>query len=53
MEHDYPVIQCDVLIAGGGSAGVMAGIRAKEVDSEQRVIVLEKGKRLVRFTYST
>lgn len=43
MKHDYPVIQCDVLIAGGGSAGVMAAIRSKELDRDQHVIVLEKG----------
>ena len=43
MNHDYPVLECDVLVVGGGSAGVMAGIRAKEVAPDQEVIVLEKG----------
>jgi succinate dehydrogenase/fumarate reductase flavoprotein subunit len=43
MKHDYPVIEADVLVVGGGSAGVMAGIRAKEVNPDQEVIVLEKG----------
>ncbi len=41
--HDYPVIEADVLIIGGGSAGAMAAIRAKEVAPEQRVIIFEKG----------
>lgn len=43
MTHDYPVLECDVLVVGGGSAGVMAGIRAKEVNPDQEVVVLEKG----------
>jgi succinate dehydrogenase/fumarate reductase flavoprotein subunit len=43
MNFDYPVMECDVLVVGGGSAGAMAGIRAKEVRPEQEVIVLEKG----------
>ena len=43
MTVDYPVMQCDVLVVGGGSAGAMAGIRAKEVRPDQEVIVLEKG----------
>ena len=33
----------DVLIIGGGSAGAMAAIRAKEVNPSQKVIVFEKG----------
>ena len=43
MNFDYPVMECDVLVVGGGSAGAMAGIRAKEVRPDQEVIVLEKG----------
>ena len=43
MNIDYPIFDCDVLVVGGGSAGVMAGIRAKEVRPDQEVIVLEKG----------
>ncbi len=31
MSHDYPVIEADVVIVGGGSAGAMAGIRAKKM----------------------
>ena len=30
MKHDYPVLEADVLVIGGGSAGAMAAIRAKE-----------------------
>ncbi len=44
MSYDYPVINADVVVVGGGSAGVMAGIRAKEVAPDQEVIVLEKGE---------
>ena len=43
MKHDYPIIDTDILIIGGGSAGAMAAIRAKEVNPRQRVLVLEKG----------
>lgn len=43
MSHDYPVIDADILIIGGGSAGAMAAIRAKEVNPGQRVVVFEKG----------
>ena len=43
MNRDYPVIDCDVLVIGGGSAGAMAAVRAKEMDPGQRVVVFEKG----------
>ena len=43
MSHDYPILEADVVIVGGGSAGAMAGIRAKEARPDQEVIVLEKG----------
>jgi len=43
MKHDYPIISCDVLIIGGGSAGAMAAIRAKEMNPNQEVVVFEKG----------
>ena len=43
MKYDYPVIDADVLIIGGGSAGAMAAIRAKEMNPAQTVLVLEKG----------
>lgn len=43
MKTDYPVIEADVLIIGGGSAGAMAAIRAKEVDPDAEVVVFEKG----------
>jgi succinate dehydrogenase/fumarate reductase flavoprotein subunit len=36
------VITTDILIIGGGSAGVMAALRAKEVNPDQRVVVFEK-----------
>jgi len=43
MEFRESHIQADVLIIGGGSAGAMAAIRAKEIDPAQRVVVFEKG----------
>ena len=36
-------VYTDVLIIGGGSAGAMAAIRAKEVNPSQKVAVFEKG----------
>jgi len=36
-------IHADILIIGGGSAGAMAAIRAKEVNPSQRVVIFEKG----------
>lgn len=42
MKLDYPVIEADVLIIGGGSAGAMSAIRAKEVNPDQKVVVFEK-----------
>jgi succinate dehydrogenase/fumarate reductase flavoprotein subunit len=43
MNNDYPIIDCDVLVIGGGSAGAMAAIRAKEMNPDQEVVVFEKG----------
>lgn len=36
-------LKADVLIIGGGSAGCMAAIRAKEMNPELEVVVFEKG----------
>ena len=43
MEFRESHVHADILILGGGSAGAMAAIRAKEVDPSQRVVVFEKG----------
>ena len=43
MQQDFSCVEADVLIIGGGSAGAMAAIRAKEVNPNQKVVVLEKG----------
>ena len=43
MDFRESHIHADVLIIGGGSAGAMAAIRAKEVDPSQKVVVFEKG----------
>ena len=38
------VIKADVLIVGGGSAGCLAAIRAKELNPGLEVVILEKGE---------
>ena len=43
MDFRETHVKADVLIIGGGSAGAMAAIRAKEVDPSQDVLVFEKG----------
>ncbi|MGR2740992.1 fumarate reductase/succinate dehydrogenase flavoprotein subunit [Billgrantia sp. Q4P2] len=39
---DIPVIDTDVLVIGGGTAGPMAAVTAKEQDPSLRVMLLEK-----------
>lgn len=41
--QQYTTISADVLIVGGGSAGAMAAIRAREVAPDQKIVVFEKG----------
>jgi succinate dehydrogenase/fumarate reductase flavoprotein subunit len=41
---DHAVIDADILIIGGGSAGIMAAIRAKQINPDQRVVIFEKGE---------
>lgn len=43
MEFRESQVDADVLVIGGGSAGAMAAIRAKEVNRSQKVVVFEKG----------
>jgi len=43
MDFRESAVFADVLIIGGGSAGAMAAIRAKEVNPSQKVVVFEKG----------
>jgi len=43
MNRDYPILDADLLIIGGGSAGAMAAVRAKAVNPGQKVVVFEKG----------
>jgi succinate dehydrogenase/fumarate reductase flavoprotein subunit len=43
MEWKESHVDTDLLIIGGGSAGAMAAIRAKEVNPHQKVVIFEKG----------
>lgn len=40
---DYKKINADVVILGGGSAGTIAAIKAKEKNPDAKVVVLDKG----------
>ena len=42
--NELPVIEADILIIGGGSAGIMAAIRAKQMNPDQAVVIFEKGE---------
>lgn len=43
MDFRETHVKADVLIIGGGSAGAMAAIRAKEADPSQEILIFEKG----------
>ena len=40
--NNIPVIDTDVLVIGGGTAGPMAAVTVKEQDPKLKVILLEK-----------
>jgi adenylylsulfate reductase, subunit A len=42
MNHEVVELSCDVLIVGGGAAGCVAAVEARERDPSLRVIVMEK-----------
>lgn len=47
MKREYPVIDTDILIVGGGSAGGMAAIRAKTMkELELKTLLAEKAQKL-------
>lgn len=39
----YQIVEADFLIIGGGTAGTMAAIRAKELNPDRKVVIFEKG----------
>ncbi|SHJ95026.1 FAD-binding protein [Desulforamulus aeronauticus] len=39
----YQTVEADFLVIGGGTAGTMAAIRAKELNPEAKVVIFEKG----------
>jgi adenylylsulfate reductase subunit A len=42
MNHDTVEVVCDLLIVGGGAAGCVAAVEARERDPSLRVVVMEK-----------
>ncbi|OEF97663.1 adenylyl-sulfate reductase subunit alpha [Desulfuribacillus alkaliarsenatis] len=42
MSHNYKHINTDILIIGGGTAGCLAAVEAKELNPELQVTILEK-----------
>jgi adenylylsulfate reductase subunit A len=42
MNHDTVEVVCDLLIIGGGAAGCVAAVEARERDPSLRVVVMEK-----------
>ena len=49
--HDIPVIETDVLVIGGGTAGPMAAVTVKEQDPTLKVLLLEKAFAKLRGSY--
>ncbi|MFQ6054203.1 MAG: FAD-binding protein [Candidatus Bathyarchaeia archaeon] len=43
MSGEWCTVETDVLVVGGGSAGCMAAIKAKDADPSLEVTVMEKG----------
>jgi succinate dehydrogenase/fumarate reductase flavoprotein subunit len=39
-------LKTDILVIGGGTAGTMAGIKAKQANPDAQVLILEKANKL-------
>ena len=42
MNANYETLEVDILVIGGGTAGPMAAIKAKEKNPKLKVLLLEK-----------
>ena len=46
MSESSEIMECDVLIVGGGPAGLSAAIRLKQIAPDTNIILIEKGSEI-------